>query len=425
MRGRITIATHDGHPVVVKTAPTGVAGDALRRECDTLHALGHPRVVEVSGFTDHGDTVELRTAYIGPTSLADADLGLGDATSLSAATAALVEDLHRSGLAHGGLTADHVLIADDGGPVLCSFSRATPLTDESARADLAALGTTFAAVARRIESAGDPQRRHRRIVAQWRHVLHLMAEGHVTAAEASALLAEIHASLDDAPRHATRRLGAGVVATGTRSWRDRVVRPAEPTRGRSTRSAAAVLAVVACLLAGWFGAGLTRPTPERPAPVAGPAASGPTSALVGRALVGAARSVAERSVDADTGCAVRSDAERCVPACGAIGACADRIEVVDNLVRVGADWFRLGDTGDVVVVGDWNCDGYVTPAMLRARTGEVFVFAQWAAPDERSEALPLAVVTGATTLIDPTERCPDLVAVVGERLVTVEVGEAT
>ena len=39
--------------------------------------------------------------------------------------------------------------------------------------------------------------------------------------------------------------------------------------------------------------------------------------------------------------------------------------------------YRVGRGGDIVVLGDWNCDGDRTPAVLRPVTGEVAVFDSW------------------------------------------------
>ncbi|HUR08245.1 MAG TPA: hypothetical protein VM347_37290 [Nonomuraea sp.] len=40
--------------------------------------------------------------------------------------------------------------------------------------------------------------------------------------------------------------------------------------------------------------------------------------------------------------------------------------------------FELGASNDRVVLGDWDCDGEETPALLVMATGEVFAFASWA-----------------------------------------------
>ena len=43
--------------------------------------------------------------------------------------------------------------------------------------------------------------------------------------------------------------------------------------------------------------------------------------------------------------------------------------------------YRVGREGDIVVIGDWDCDGDKTPAVLRPATGEIAVFDHWPDPD--------------------------------------------
>jgi hypothetical protein len=61
-----------------------------------------------------------------------------------------------------------------------------------------------------------------------------------------------------------------------------------------------------------------------------------------------------------------------------------------------------------VVIGDWNCDGLGTPALLRPATGEVFVFSTWGSRDQPVEISRTAQFVGAIRLVPdaPTPR-PD------------------
>lgn len=79
--------------------------------------------------------------------------------------------------------------------------------------------------------------------------------------------------------------------------------------------------------------------------------------------------------------------------------------------------WEVGVEGDVVVVGDWDCDRLVTPAVLRPSTGEVAVFDRWA--DETPEpGRAVATLTGMTE-VEATDRCGELLArgPAGEQLV--------
>jgi hypothetical protein len=79
--------------------------------------------------------------------------------------------------------------------------------------------------------------------------------------------------------------------------------------------------------------------------------------------------------------------------------------------------FAVGEPGDVVAVGDWACTGRPVAAVLRPRTGDVFVFTTWAAPGGTLEAEAVARVPGAVSLrsdVAPSRAgppCAGLVAV--------------
>ena len=77
--------------------------------------------------------------------------------------------------------------------------------------------------------------------------------------------------------------------------------------------------------------------------------------------------------------------------CGAVAApvadvdgdgCPEALSVHDRTVDAGVARWSLGDPGDQVVLGDWDCDGEASAALLRPGTGEVFVFAAWAEAGE-------------------------------------------
>jgi hypothetical protein len=73
--------------------------------------------------------------------------------------------------------------------------------------------------------------------------------------------------------------------------------------------------------------------------------------------------------------------------------CPEKVTVDGNRVSAGEATWELGRPGDVVAVGDWDCDGAATSALLRPGTGDVFVFAGW------SDA-------GAPVTVTPTRSVP-------------------
>lgn len=78
---------------------------------------------------------------------------------------------------------------------------------------------------------------------------------------------------------------------------------------------------------------------------------------------------------------------------------------------VGGITYEVGRPGDLVSVGDWDCDGRATPALLRTATGEVFVFDGWATPDHDLTVAPLTVVSEATAVAGRDRNgdgCPEL-----------------
>ncbi|HET6953054.1 MAG TPA: hypothetical protein VFI47_21920 [Acidimicrobiales bacterium] len=62
--------------------------------------------------------------------------------------------------------------------------------------------------------------------------------------------------------------------------------------------------------------------------------------------------------------------------------CPEALVVDGGTITAGPAQFTLGQPGDLLAVGDWNCDGLASPALLRPATGDVFVFSGWAPPGE-------------------------------------------
>ena len=72
----------------------------------------------------------------------------------------------------------------------------------------------------------------------------------------------------------------------------------------------------------------------------------------------------------------------------------EAIEVVGREVRRAGGRWEVGADGDVVTVGDWDCDRRPTPAVLRPSTGTVAVFDGW----DATVARPVTTVAGAAGL---------------------------
>jgi hypothetical protein len=61
--------------------------------------------------------------------------------------------------------------------------------------------------------------------------------------------------------------------------------------------------------------------------------------------------------------------------------CSRPISVHGNALQVGDVRFALGEPGDQILIGDWDGDGLVTPAVFRKSSGELFRYDVWPAAD--------------------------------------------
>jgi len=132
--------------------------------------------------------------------------------------------------------------------------------------------------------------------------------------------------------------------------------------------------------------------------------------------------------------APRAEAPPAPPGCPPVAApaadvdgdgCRDGLAVDGATVDAGVARWTLGEPGDVVAVGDWDCDGDASAALLRPTSGDVFVFPTWAAVDEPLTVSPVRRVAGGVGIRALAERdtgCDGLVVdVSGGDPVTVEV----
>ena len=74
----------------------------------------------------------------------------------------------------------------------------------------------------------------------------------------------------------------------------------------------------------------------------------------------------------------------------------------------GGRRYAVGDPGDVVILGDWTCDGVPTPAVLRPETGEVAVFVAWPTPGAHIEPEVVTTVEGAESFVPDSRPCPNI-----------------
>lgn len=380
--------------IVVKRA-TGADVSTLRAEAARLEVAAHPGVVQLVSSCGTDEAWELRLAHAGrPVDL----VGLLPPTVVAgvvAAVAATVADLHERGTVHGRIDASHVLIGRHGRPVLCGLGPEP--AGASTADDVAALGSLLATL---LASGTDmepiPERRwlKRSSWSGWER--------------RSLLLIADQACADPPTRRPTaRRLAAtiaeavpGAIVEARHSSASTEPAPSDSIEMlRSTASTAALrptprLTVLACALLGVavLGAGTLR-------------AMRPDTVTEGGPLAAAehvAQPTTSTSIDLPPTTTAYSPKPPvlCVVPSGtaaASAACVEPVLVDGTTVVVGARRYEVGRNGDLVVLGDWDCDGNATPAALRPSTGEVFVFTSWSA-DGDVVVRPTARVPNAATV---------------------------
>jgi len=85
--------------------------------------------------------------------------------------------------------------------------------------------------------------------------------------------------------------------------------------------------------------------------------------------------------------------------------CPEALAVEGHAVSAGDARWTLGEPGDLVAIGDWDCDGVASPALLRPATGDVFVFPIWAPEGAPATVAAVRSVAGAAAL--RAEPAPD------------------
>ena len=78
--------------------------------------------------------------------------------------------------------------------------------------------------------------------------------------------------------------------------------------------------------------------------------------------------------------------------------CRETLVVDGSTVDAGVAAWTLGQSGDVVAVGDWDCNGEATAALLRPASGDVFLFATWADLDQPVTVAPADRVVGGAAI---------------------------
>lgn len=340
---RVRIEADAATGVVRKFAEGHIERQRLAHEAAVLRSAAHPGVVQISASDPNRNpgVLELRRVE-GSTIGALSPLDAGGGMRVGAALATTIADLHDVGITHGSIRPEHVLIDEQGRPVLCGFGsarRASSTTDfaSAKRADVVAIA--------RLLIDASPELRGAHVGA------------FLDAAAGGEQRTRWRARVIDA-RSLAQVLAAATSSDGSRAARSGSAHLRRPRKVMSL----AVVALAAGAAAGLYSAvGATSPGRDRRA-----------GAL---AQTDPDRPAAQRCPSQDAGC---------VPLHGTGGLVAGRFRIL------GAD--------GATVLGRWNCTDRATPAILDEPSGNVWVFDSWPRADQHVTARLLGTVAGASAL---------------------------
>ena len=383
----VTISRSEDRLIAVKQAAAERAGE-IEREAGILRKLSHPGVVEIIDLRRDGDgAAALHTEFVGSDNWAtrpftDPD----DRASAGAALAAVVADLHDIGIAHRNLDGSHVLHGSGDRPVLCSFSRSGDAGPEHRREDLVALANL---VWDEALVPGPVTDKLADLAASTR-------AGRLGARELARRLDRLVGGSDPKPK-------GGQPGQDLRS--DKQPDPGPRPRRRALPATAAGLAVMAIVFTGVLGGSAGGHDRAEPAPAisaAGESRSRPPGsadqpfALAGMADAPAAEPGEKTTETSDPAEAGQGAAGTSDPAATSGAATEAPDPAGPDRAAIGASnptgaeaglihdrdgrRYAIGQPDDLVVIGDWDCDGVATPAIARPDTGQVALFDQWPPP---------------------------------------------
>lgn len=351
----ITVTQRDDRLIAVKGSTLDDA-DRRRDEAAILARLDHPGIVAFIDILDDGvgGGPDLLMGYVGsdawdrcpPTSETGILEGL-------AAVASTIADLHDLGIAHRALTPDHIVLTADHRPVICGFADAGAADPDGRAEDLDRLASLMSNLA-------------------------------------PAAPAELRVRLDSL---AARARAGDLSSRALTDALDALPRSQSGSRGmrldrRSTVAVAVGLLVVAT--AGWW---INRPTPT-------PLAT--TRASIIQPLTTQTTTTPPPTTQPPTAQVPTPPPSTTLAT--TVSTTIDPVVVVHEGRRFG-----LGADGDQVVLGDWNCDGVDTPALLEFATHQVAVFARWPPPGGSLAADATVIVAGASRLTaEPVADCDRL-----------------
>ena len=390
----------------------GGSAEALRHEAALLADLDHPGIIGFVAITDDERGLRLLTRYAGRETLATwQPQRLEELRRVIEEVAETVRHLHERGIAHHDIRPTHVVIDSLRRPLLCGFSAArrnTAGAPAEQLADVKAVGQTALVTLQRLRTPQprrglrrDEQRLRRRVQA----VAQAAADGRVPSARALASRLRAAATESPAPppagngrrfeppeRHPRRRPRLPAAGSG------RAPRPV-PLRPRRASWLAAAAVCAGCVLGALMvlrlgDPGATTPAPAASASLGTPSESAPAAPRQASVTSGAAPldapaptpptaaprparpatapTAPDPPAQPTTGCRAPGNDSRDIDGDG----CAEEIRIAAGSVSVDGVRYPVGTAGDQVAVGDWDCDGIATVALVQP-DGRVYLFESW------------------------------------------------
>lgn len=384
--GRIVAVKH------LQVRPSEQALERLRHDGHVLAALDEPAIAPLLDVVvDTDGTVALVTPYAAGGSLQDvlerggslpwwrvADVGVRVASALAAA--------HGAGVVHGGITPANVLLGAQDMPLLTDFGTAALRHDErpdgeepTPDSDVHRLGAVLHRAL--TDRVGAPPAALVAVVEQ------AVARQPVYRFDSAASLRtalEPFASLDEPTQpHAVPAPATGEASTGELDTADLGATPWPEPAGPDSPTGPGRPAWVLPLLA---GAALAALLAVAGLWLADRGADGPSAAIAASPAPAEAtpRQAPPRCAGVEDPRAQGQVLEADVDGRGCTLPLLVTEEIVDDapttVVMVPTDAgvlagrYALGEAGGRVVVGDWDCDGTDTPAVVRTSDGQVFLF---------------------------------------------------
>ncbi len=376
----------------------GDAGEALRHEAALLRDLDHPGVIGFVALTDDERGLRLLTRYAGRETLATwQPQRLEELRRVSEEVAETVRHLHERGIVHRDIGPSHVVIDSLRRPLLCGFSAARrDAAEDNAEqlADVKDVGETVLAALLRLESQPRPglRRHEQRLFGRMQAVAQAAADGRVPSSRA--LASRLRATATESSAPLASRSSRWHESAGRRLLRHR--RAPGPGGGRAARRVprrprraswlAAAVVCAGCALGALMilrlgddgaaapapASSLSRGAVPRSAPPLEAPASTPSTAASRPARPVPAPGPPERPQQTTAGCREPGSGLRDVDGDG----CAEEIRVTGGSVAVDGVRYPVGTAGDQVAVGDWDCDGIATVALVQPG-GRVYLFESW------------------------------------------------